>query len=57
MEFEKCNPIFLVSAVGVVLIGLALVLTHQDGVLLKGVLVLLGIGLGAHLPSGIFRKE
>jgi thiol:disulfide interchange protein len=56
MEFEKCNPIFLASIIGAVFLGALLILTHQDGFLLKGILFLLGVGVGIPLPSKVAKE-
>jgi hypothetical protein len=59
MEFEKANLAFLIGIVGLVLIGLALVITQQDGALLKICLVLIGVAMGLplSLPDVLKKKE
>lgn len=59
MEFEKANLAFLIGVTGLVLIGLALVVTKQDGTLLKICLVLLGVAMGlpVSLPEVFKKKE
>jgi len=57
MEFEKCNPIFLISIIGAIVLGVCLILTHQDGFLLKAILFLLGVGVGIPLPGTLLKKE
>ena len=49
IEVEKVNLIFLLAVLGAIVIGLALVFTQQDGFLLKGILVLLGVAMGIPL--------
>jgi hypothetical protein len=52
-DFDKCNPIILLSVLGVILIGLFLVVSHQDGFLLKAVIAVLAgsAGLMAEVPE------
>jgi len=57
MEFEECNPIFLVSIIGAILLGICLILTRQDGFLLKSILFLLGVGVGIPIPSIVLRRD
>jgi hypothetical protein len=59
MEFEKANLAFLIGIVGLVLIGLALVITQQDCALLKICLVLIGVAMGLplSLPDVLKKKE
>lgn len=56
-EFEKCNIIFLVSIIGAVFLGSLLIITHQDGFLLKMIIFVLGVGVGIPLPPGFTKKE
>jgi uncharacterized membrane protein len=57
MEFEKTNIAFLVGMIGLVLMGLSLIYTGQDGTLLKICLVLIGIAMGLPLSlPDIFKK-
>lgn len=58
MEFEKVNLAFLIGMVGLILIALALVFTHQDGYAIKGALVLIGVAMGlpVELPD-MFKSQ
>jgi hypothetical protein len=46
MEFEKCNLSFLMGMFGLIVIGSLLVLTNQDGYMIKGIIFLIGIAMG-----------
>ncbi|MDD4438915.1 MAG: hypothetical protein PHS04_12915 [Tissierellia bacterium] len=59
MNFSECNPIILLSVAGIIIIGLALVASHQDGLLLKGIIAFLAgtAGLMAEVPGILKGKD
>lgn len=59
MNFSECNLIILLSVAGIIFIGLALVASHQDGLLLKGIIAVLAgtAGLVAEVPEILKGKD
>jgi len=56
-EFEECDPLFFLSISGLIIIAVSLILTHQDGFLLKCIIAILGGTAGYLAPNNLFSKK
>ena len=56
MEFEKVNPALLLGMLGIIIMGVYLIYTRQDGLLLKYCFALLGLAMGLPLTLPDFFK-
>lgn len=53
MDFDKCSPVIILSVIGLIGIAIALIVTRQDGFLLKAIIAILAgtAGLMLDVPE------